>query len=66
MNKKQRAFLLDLDSLMKRYGVVLADSDQYNGKDEYCGTEYSFCGEGIDVDTSKMDALISEARREHQ
>jgi hypothetical protein len=38
----EKAFLSDLNELMRRHGVSLSGSDQYDGADNFAGTEYTF------------------------
>jgi hypothetical protein len=38
----EKAFLSELNEMMRRHGVVLRREDQYDGADNYAGTEFSF------------------------
>lgn len=38
----EKAFLSELNDLMRRHGVSLSGSDQYDGADNFAGREYKF------------------------
>jgi hypothetical protein len=61
---RQDAFLLDLGILFEKYGVRVDAADNYDGVERYCGTEYSLDGDGIYVDISKVEFLMSQALKE--
>lgn len=44
MNPETEAFLKELKELCKKHDVFLDKADDYNGKDEHCGTSYTFMG----------------------
>jgi hypothetical protein len=44
--KKIEAFKTELKALMNKYNFGKHESDNYNGKEEYCGTDYYFTVDG--------------------
>lgn len=44
MNLETEEFLKGLKALCKKHDVFLNKADDYNGKDDYCGTSYTFMG----------------------
>lgn len=44
--KKIEAFKTELKALMTKYNFGKAEKDNYNGMDEYCGTDYYFTIDG--------------------
>ena len=56
MNEKKKKFLIALDKLMQEYNVTLGESDNYDGMEDFIGTEYSFY-DNKDIDVSLGDLL---------
>jgi hypothetical protein len=51
-------FKKELIELMKKHGVHVDSFDQYNGSEEYCGTEYYFAKiDGSYSDMISIDEL---------
>lgn len=44
MNVETETFLKELKELCKKHDVFLDKADDYDGKDEYCGTTLTFMG----------------------
>jgi|JI10StandDraft_1071094.scaffolds.fasta_scaffold75596_3 hypothetical protein len=45
-NKKIEAFKNELKSLINKYNLGKQEHDNYNGMEEYCGTDYYFTVDG--------------------
>ncbi len=47
-NKEEKieAFKTELKALMNKYNFGKSESDNYNGMEEYCGTDYYFTVDG--------------------
>jgi hypothetical protein len=44
---RTNAFKQALKELLAQYGVQLTSYDDYNGDENYCGTDYAFTGTGV-------------------
>lgn len=44
--KKIEAFKTELKALMTKYNIGKDECDNYNGMEEYCGTDYYFTVDG--------------------
>lgn len=44
MNSETETFLKELKELCKKHNVFLDKADGYDGKDNHCGTTYTFMG----------------------
>ncbi len=44
--EKIEAFKAELKALMNKYNFGKSESDNYNGMEEYCGTDYYFTVDG--------------------
>lgn len=44
MNPETEAFLKELKELCKKHDVFLDEADDYDGREEYRGTSYTFMG----------------------
>lgn len=54
MNIETEEFIKDLKALCSKHDIMLDESDEYNGVDEYCGTSYTFMGKKDDEGTYKI------------
>jgi len=46
MTDGEKTFQGELKVLMEKHHVVLIGWPEYDGKDNYCGTDYEFSGKG--------------------
>ena len=59
----EKVFLTELADLMKRHGVSIYGSDEYDGADNFCGreytlTKYSESGGGIHLTMSDLERSL--------
>jgi hypothetical protein len=45
--KKIEAFISELKLLVNKHNISVGESDNYDGEDLYCGTDYYFAVDGL-------------------
>lgn len=70
MNEVTQAFLTDLKAVLQKHGVRIERSENYDGRDRYCGTDISFeSGDWtnreaprVSVEAKDLEKLLSQIR----
>jgi len=63
--KKIEAFKTELKALMTKYNFGTAEKDNYNGMDEYCGTDYYFTIDGEAWYSETIAEILDEVVGSH-
>lgn len=63
--KKIAAFKIELKTLMAKYNFGKAEKDNYNGMDEYCGTDYYFTIDGEAWYSETIAEILDEVVGSH-
>jgi hypothetical protein len=58
--KKIEAFKNELKALMNKYNLGKKESDNYNGMEEYCGTDYYFTVDGETWFSETIEEILDE------
>jgi hypothetical protein len=61
MSEKQNKFLVELGELFNKYGVKVDDYDDYDGSEEYIGTNYALNGDDISISVGNLSEAIARA-----
>ncbi len=66
-NRKQKVevFKAELKALMTKYNFGKYESDNYNGWEEYCGTDYYFIVDGTPWYGETIAEILDEIVGEH-
>ena len=63
--KKIEAFKNELKALMTKYNFGKHESDNYNGMEEYCGTDYYFTVDGETWFCETISEFLDDIVRSH-
>lgn len=61
MSETQIKFLVELGELFKKYGVQVNGYDDYDGEENYTGTNYELNGNDISVSVGNLPEAIERA-----
>ena len=63
--RKIEAFKIELKALMTKYNFGQCESDNYNGMEEYYGTDYHFTVDGVPWYGETIAEILDEIVGEH-
>lgn len=55
LNKNEAKFVAELKALMEKHGVSLESSDEYDGEENHCGTNYEMVGTAAEINLTLRD-----------
>jgi hypothetical protein len=58
MDDKAKAFFDDLRRVMVAHNAWFDSHDEYDGREEYCGTRWQICLKGSATDLAEVDRII--------
>jgi hypothetical protein len=61
-NETEKEFLKELKALFEKYAITIDDYDNYDGDENYCGTEFVLHGkDNIIVNLKDLDSALTKA-----
>lgn len=63
MTQKSDDFFVELGMLFVKYGVSIDGHDEYDGGDNYCGTEWELWVDGRTVSIKELAKVLRDVRR---
>ena len=61
-NETEKEFLKELKALFEKYSITLDDYDNYDGDENFCGTEFTLHGkDNIFIDLKDLESAFRKA-----
>ena len=58
----EKEFLRELRALFEKYAIIIDNYDNYDGDENYCGTEFILRGKvNIAIELKNLDAVLRKA-----